>query len=213
MKHTMKRRKYHQFCALAKALDVIGERWTLLIIRDLLLGPKRFSDLLISLAGITTNLLAKRLKELEAINLITKQKIPLATSITAYALTEKGKGLEKVIFALGDWGDQFLTQPETEDIFSIHWAMVALRRKSRKTDQTWIIELCTQDLVFQVKTGQNLYEITQGNIWQADAKIEGSEKALLQLLAKKQSLESLIVQQLIKTCGSEEALREFLGGY
>ncbi len=209
----MKRRKYHQFCALAKALDVIGERWTLLIIRDLLLGPKRFSDLLNSLVGITTNLLSKRLKEMEEVNLIQKQRTPPPTSVMAYALTERGRGLESVIFALGNWGDQFLLEPEPEDAFNIRWAMVAVRRKSRKVDKIWIVELRTEDMVFQVKTGQDLFEITQGSTWQADVRIEGSEKTLLQLLSKRQSVEELLAQQAIKTYGSEDALRDFMNGY
>ncbi len=209
----MKRRKYHQFCALAKALDVIGERWTLLIIRDLLLGPKRFSDLLESLAGITTNLLSKRLKEMEEVKLIEKQKIPPPASVMAYVLTERGKGLEQVIFALGNWGDQFLLEPELEDMFSIRWAMVALRRKSRKIDRVWIVELRTEDIVFQVKTGQDLYEITQGSTWQADTRIEGSEKVLLQLLSKRKSIEKLLVQKAIQIYGSKDALKDFMNGY
>ena len=209
----MKRRKYHQFCALAKAMDVIGERWTLLIIRDLLLGPKRFSDLLNSLSGITTNLLSKRLKEMEEAQLIEKQKTPPPTSVMAYVLTEKGKGLEQVIFALGNWGDQFLLEPELEDTYSICWAMVAVRRKSKKIDKIWIIELSAEDIVFQVKTGQDLYEIIQGSTWQADIRIKGSEKALLQLLSKRQSIQELLTQKAIQVDGSEDALEDFMSGY
>src|SRR5689334_519503 len=100
----MDRRSYHQFCGLASALDVVGERWTLLIVRNLLLGPLRYSELLHGLPGITTNLLAKRLREMESHGLIERARSSATDSASAYRLTELGAALEPALHALGSWG-------------------------------------------------------------------------------------------------------------
>ena len=104
----MDRRSYDQFCGIAKALDVVGERWTLLIVRNLLIGPLRYSDLLRGLPGITTNLLAKRLRELEDAGLIEKVR-GTAGGASAYRLTPRGAALEPVLLALSRWGAPLLT--------------------------------------------------------------------------------------------------------
>ena len=91
----MSRRSYDQYCGLARALDVLGERWTLLVVRNLLLGPQRYSDLLRGLPGITTNLLAKRLKEMEAEGLI--ERASGASESVAYRLTPSGQALEPAL--------------------------------------------------------------------------------------------------------------------
>ena len=98
------KRRYGQFCGVAFALDVVGERWTLLIVRDLAMGPKRFTDLLEGLPGIATNLLAQRLKELEESGLVEKAALPPPAASTVYRLTPKGESLEPAIIALGRWG-------------------------------------------------------------------------------------------------------------
>src|SRR3954471_12257937 len=95
----MDRRSYNQFCGLARALDIVGERWTMLVVRNLLLGPQRYSELMRGLPGITTNLLAKRLREMEDLGLI--ERVPDAE---AYRLTPRGAALEPAVHALGRWG-------------------------------------------------------------------------------------------------------------
>ena len=100
----MEKRRYGQYCGIAFALDVVGERWTLLIARDLVLGPKRFTDLLEGLPGIATNLLAQRLKEMEENGLVEKVTLPPPAGSTVYRLTERGEALEPAIMALGRWG-------------------------------------------------------------------------------------------------------------
>src|SRR5690349_12744259 len=91
------RRSYQQFCGVARALDVVGERWTLLIVRNLLLGPRRYGDLLAELPGLTTNLLAKRLREMELVGLVEKRELPPPAASTVYALTADGAALEGVV--------------------------------------------------------------------------------------------------------------------
>ena len=125
----MPRRSYHQYCGLARALDVVGERWTLLVIRNLLLGPQRYSELLRGLPGITTNLLAKRLQEMEAMGLI--ERVTGAGEAAAYRLTDEGRALEPAIHALGRWGWQRIGTPSARDRRSVEWLLVALRRRYR----------------------------------------------------------------------------------
>src|SRR3954471_12739272 len=109
----MSRRSYEQYCGLAKALDVVGERWTLLIVRNLLLGPQRYSELLRGLPGITTNLLAKRLQEMEADALIAHGEA--GTDAPASRLTSVGRDLEPAIHALGRWGWGLMGKPTSRD--------------------------------------------------------------------------------------------------
>ena len=90
-------RSYGQFCAIASALDTIGERWTLLIIRELLTGPKRYSDLLDGLPGIPTDMPAARLRRLEGEGLVEREVLPPPAASKVYVLTESGLGLEPVI--------------------------------------------------------------------------------------------------------------------
>ena len=100
----MSRRSYNQFCATAKTLDVVGERWTLLIIRELITGPKRYKDLLASLPGIGNSLLAARLKHLESAALVRRAELPPPAGSTVYELTESGRDLEPAIMAIARWG-------------------------------------------------------------------------------------------------------------
>lgn len=122
-------RSYGQFCSLARALDMVGERWTLLVIRDLLGGPKRYKDLLGSLVGIGTNLLANRLKELEASGLVIQTTLPPPLSVKAYQLTERGRALEPSIVALADWGLSLLETPKGNDHWFPQWNHVAFKAR------------------------------------------------------------------------------------
>ena len=102
----MKERSYNQFCGLACALDVVGDRWTLLIVRELLAGPHRFKDLTKGLPGISTNLLSKRLKHLEQQGLLRRRALPPPAGSTVYELTPLGQALEATLLELGKWGSQ-----------------------------------------------------------------------------------------------------------
>ena len=115
-------RSYNQYCAVAKALDVVGDRWTLLIIRELQLrGGCRYSDLQHGLPGIATNLLGARLKELEEHGLVCRESAPPPVATTLYHLTDAGRELEPVLSALGRWGARFMPEPTGEEVFRSHW--------------------------------------------------------------------------------------------
>ena len=115
-------RSYEQFCAIAKALDVVGDRWTLLIVRELLLrGPSRYTDLRDGLPGIATNLLADRLRDLEQAGLVRRMaaRPPVATDL--FSLSERGAALAPVLEALGQWGGPLLAGQARGDAFRSHW--------------------------------------------------------------------------------------------
>jgi DNA-binding HxlR family transcriptional regulator len=115
-------RSYGQYCSVAKALDVIGDRWTLLIARELLLqGPCRYTDLKNGLPGIATNLLAQRLDQLEAAGLVWREEAAPPVATTLFHLTEAGADLEPVLNSLGAWGLRYMTQPADGDEFRSHW--------------------------------------------------------------------------------------------
>src|ERR1044071_6211194 len=97
-------RQYGQACSLAYALDRIGERWTLLIVRELSLGPMRFSALVRAVGGAPTDILTKRLRELEQHGIVVRRELDPPASATVYALTELGRGLERPMIELGRWG-------------------------------------------------------------------------------------------------------------
>ncbi|RZQ65757.1 winged helix-turn-helix transcriptional regulator [Amycolatopsis suaedae] len=116
-------RSYGQFCALARSLDVVGDRWTLLIVRELLPGPMRYTELKTSLTGIATNLLAERLKTMEANGIVERR---LDGAGVVYALTPWGAGLREPMEALGRWGAPLLASGRGEDAFQPRWLTLAL---------------------------------------------------------------------------------------
>src|SRR5260370_42016433 len=115
-------RSYGQYCSIARALDVVGDRWTLLIVRELLLqGPCRFTDLKNGLPGVATNLLSTRLKELEDAGLIAREDAPPPVATVLYTLTDSGLTLEPVLKALGLWRLTHMTDERPDDAFQARW--------------------------------------------------------------------------------------------
>lgn len=119
-------KRYEQYCAIAHALELVGERWSLLIVRELLTGPKRYTDLSGSLPRIGTNVLAARLKELEAGGILTKRRLPPPTPAQVYELTPYGESLRPVMRELALWGIRSLGAPEDDDEFAPGWLQGAL---------------------------------------------------------------------------------------
>jgi DNA-binding HxlR family transcriptional regulator len=120
------RRRYDQGCGTAHALDLVGDRWALLVVRDLVLGPKRFTDLREGLSGIGPNVLSQRLKELEEAGVIARRVLPPPAGSTVYELTEWGSELEEILVRLGRWGAQSPHLPVDADIHP-EWLMLGMR--------------------------------------------------------------------------------------
>src|SRR5918998_5685030 len=123
----MSKRSYNQYCAVARALDIVGERWTLLVVRELLTGPKRFKDLSEGLPGIGTTLLTARLKDLEGHGIVRRATLAPPAGSRVYELTDLGRSLEQVVIALSRWGLKLLDAPRREEVSRPAWAMVALQ--------------------------------------------------------------------------------------
>jgi len=128
-------RSYGQYCSVAKALDVVGDRWTFLIVRELLLrGACRYTDLRSGLPGIATNLLADRLRELESAGLVRREEAPPPVATTLFHLTEAGLELDPVLRAIGLWGVRFMAQSADNDEFRGHWFVFPVSYFLRDSD-------------------------------------------------------------------------------
>ena len=119
-------RKFDQYCPVAHALSLVGDRWSLLIVRELLQGPKRYTDLTHGLPGIGTNILAARLRDLEACGIVQKRTLPPPAASTVYELTEYGAGLKEALYALARWGARTIGPPGPDDELYPEWGMNAL---------------------------------------------------------------------------------------
>lgn len=127
----MAERSYGQFCGLARALDLIGERWALLLVRDLLVSPKRFTELRRGLPKIPSNILSTRLRELEEAGVVRRRPLPLPASGLVYELTEYGQELEEVVLRLGSWGAARLGDPRPGEVLTPDAMVIALRAMFR----------------------------------------------------------------------------------
>jgi DNA-binding HxlR family transcriptional regulator len=127
-------RSYRQYCSLAKALELVGDRWTLLIVRELLLrGALRYTDLQAGLPGIATNLLADRLRDLEQAGIVRREPAPPPVATTLFHLTPRGETLGPAVLALGRWGEPLIVEHDDGDSFCTHW--LSLQAKLHLADQ------------------------------------------------------------------------------
>ncbi|MET8810728.1 helix-turn-helix domain-containing protein [Streptomyces sp. NPDC004549] len=128
------RRRYDQYCSAARALDLVGDRWTLLIVRELLAGPRRYTDLHADLPGVSTDVLASRLKDMERDGLTTRRRLPPPGAAYVYELTPPGRGLLPVLQALGEWGRDGLEERRPTDAVRAHWFALPLLTALRGVD-------------------------------------------------------------------------------
>lgn len=174
------RRAYNQYCALAHALDVVGERWTLLIVRDLLLGPRRYSDLLSGLPGITTNLLAKRLRELEELELVERIRTG-ATDAHAYRLTERGAALEPAVHALAKWAWATMGSPERGEARRFDWLLFSMRGRYRG-GETLRAELVVDGAPYRIVLTPARAEVARGDVSSPELRVTGGALPVGKLL-------------------------------
>src|SRR6266849_5390355 len=116
---------YGQACAIARALDVVGDRWSLLLVRELTLGPRRYRDLATGLPGIPSNVLAARLKDLQAAGVVTRRTLPAPTDVTVYELTGAGRALQPALTELLHWGRRYAPEPSPDAAAQPGWALLA----------------------------------------------------------------------------------------
>lgn len=162
-------KKYGQRCPLARALDVVGERWSPLIVRELSLGPRRYSDLLHGLPGIPTNLLAGRLRDLQDAAVITKRTLPPPTAVTVYELTEAGQALRPALNALREWGHHYGPTPSDTDTARPGWALLSASGRPTALPDGATCELRVDDEFFHISANESVLSVHGGPAARPDA--------------------------------------------
>jgi DNA-binding HxlR family transcriptional regulator len=207
-------RSYKQFCAVAKSLDVVGERWTLLIVRELLLrGPSRYTDLRNGLPGIATNLLGDRLQDLEKAGVVAREDAPPPVATTLFSLTDRGRELASVVYALGRWGLPLMGTQGPDDVFESHWLTMPvelfLEDHDPKADPV-VIELETADDQSSfLKVGGDEIKVLYRYDGDVDATVTGDPQMVLRLLSGKISV-SQARRHGLRIKGSAAALTRVL---
>lgn len=185
-------RSYDEYCSLAKSLDVIGDRWTLLIVRELTLrGACRYTDLRNGLPGIATNLLADRLRELERAGVIAREDAPPPIATTLFRLTPRGEQLRPVLEDLTRWGLPLMTEQRPDDAVRSHWLAWALEQMlvDRGTDASAItVQIVTGDQPIVIEIGDGAVHSRLGRVEDADVTLTGPPMPILGLLLGLRSL-------------------------
>ncbi|MFF4396529.1 winged helix-turn-helix transcriptional regulator [Streptomyces sp. NPDC001480] len=145
------RRSYDQYCSAARALDLVGDRWTLLIVRELLAGARRYTDLHADLPGVSTDVLASRLKDMERDGLATRRRLPPPGAAFVYELTARGQELLPVLQALGEWGRPELGERRPTDAVRAHWFALPLLRELE--GETGVVEVRLEEGDFHLCLG------------------------------------------------------------
>jgi DNA-binding HxlR family transcriptional regulator len=207
-------RSYRQYCAVAKALDVIGDRWSLLIVRELLLrGPCRYTDLQYGLPGIATNLLAERLRDLEGAGIIEREAAPPPIATTLFHLSERGRELSPVLHALGHWGTDLMVETSDDEAFRSHWLAFAAEDflSDHDPDRPPItIAVRTGDQAMLLETVAGSVRARPGTTDDPDAVITGPPRLILGLLSGRIDLREARARGL-RFQGASSALRRVAG--
>jgi DNA-binding HxlR family transcriptional regulator len=179
-------RSYEEYCSIAKSLDVVGDRWTLLIVRELIeRGPSRYTDLRNGLPGIASNLLAERLRELEQAGVIAREDAPPPVATTLWRLTPRGEQLRPVLDGLARWGLPLMTEQKTTDAVRSHWlaAAIELMLTDRQPDAPpATLELQTGDQPIAIELRDGAIQTHLGATDNPDATIAGPPRPIMGLL-------------------------------
>ncbi|MBV9466205.1 MAG: helix-turn-helix transcriptional regulator [Solirubrobacterales bacterium] len=179
-------RSYDEYCAIAKSLDLVGDRWTLLIVRELALrGPSRYTDLRDGLPGIATNLLAERLRDLERAGVVQREEAPPPVATTLFHLTPRGEQLRPVLDGLTRWGVPLMSEQQPGDAVRGHWLASALELMltDRRPDSPPItVELHTGDQTVALETHDGAIHTRLGAAENPDLTLEGPPPAIMGLL-------------------------------
>jgi DNA-binding HxlR family transcriptional regulator len=179
-------RTYNQYCGVARALDLIGERWALLVVRELALGPKRFTDLRQGLPGIATNVLSLRLRQLERGGIVARRQLPLPAPAQVYELTPHGRELVPIMLALGRWGASAMGPRSPEQAIRGEWLALALKAffdPDAAEDISGTIALDLDGARFTLRLGESGLEVIPGEESPVDLSITADPETLLRFLA------------------------------
>jgi DNA-binding HxlR family transcriptional regulator len=208
-------RSYGQFCGFARALELVGERWALLVVRDLVLGPKRFTELRRGLPRIPTNILSARLRELEEAGIVRRRVLPRPAAGVVYELTEYGQDLEDVVLRLGLWGARSLGIPRPEDIVTTDSLILALRatflpEAARELRAGY--ELRLGEIVVHARVDHGTLEAGEGPLAGADLVIE-TQAAFRPMLAGELTPGDAVESGMVRLTGDPELLTRFVEAF
>lgn len=206
-------RTYNDACGMARALDRVGERWAMMIVRELLMGPKRFTDLRAGLPAASPNVLAQRLRELERDGIVAKRKLPPPAASQVYELTDWGRELEEVALALGRWGARAPMAPQgtTMSLDSHLISMTTLFSPERAGDFALRLELRIGDETFRVVVADGRLEIERGTLPDPDATLTTEPMALVELMHGWRDFDAARADGSAVIEGDAERVRTFLG--
>jgi DNA-binding HxlR family transcriptional regulator len=206
------KRSYADPCGIARALDVVGDRWALLVVRELMLGPKRYTDLLRGLPGLSPDVLAQRLRELEAAGVARRASLPPPAAAKVYELTERGRELEPVLLALGRWGSREPLpggrRPLGVDAFALALPTLFDAAAAGDLEATVELRLGEDRVVARVRDGR--LEVRRATAEHPDAVLEADPATLTQVLWHGRPLDAAEAEQAIRISGSRRMAKRFL---
>lgn len=206
------KRSYDDGCAAAHALELVGERWALLVARELMLGPKRFTDLRASLPGISPNVLTQRLEEMEQAAIIRRRRLPPPAASWVYELTEWGLELEPIIQSIGRWAARSPVMPMGRPM-SLNSVILSLRTMfsaDKAGDFAACLELRLQDHVFQAQVRDGVLDISPGAAHKPDAIIETNPDLLAGIIYGGVSIADAAAGGGLRLTGDETVVRRFV---
>ena len=209
-------RSFDERCGVSHALEFVGERWALLVVRELLLGPLRFSDLLAALEGVSTNVLTRRLSELAAGGVVHHRQLPRPSGARVYELTERGRQLEAVLIALGGWGRGSAQFPKRGRLgpSSLALSLRATFQSARAARDSGIINLRFSAADgFQMRPSARLLEVRRGEAEDAVATLEGAPELISAIIHEGRELEPALKSGRLKFHGDAAVARAFLGWF
>jgi DNA-binding HxlR family transcriptional regulator len=207
-------KSYSQSCALAKALDLIGDRWTLLIVRELLIrNACRYTDIRTALPGIATNLLADRLRDLESCGVVYREEAPAPIATTLFRLTERGRALERAVLELGRWGSPLLATRSKGDRLQPHWLVLPLKlylRDLRPNEPKIAIDVQTGGEAIAIEASGGQIAVRLGASDCPDAVVKGKPDSVLRLFTGRTSLTAALAEG-VQWEGTHAALSRMVG--
>jgi DNA-binding HxlR family transcriptional regulator len=204
-------KRYAQYCPVAHALELVGERWALLVVRELLDGPKRYTDLAAGLPGIGTNILAGRLRDLEEAGIVQKRRLPPPAAANVYELTPYGEELREPLYALGRWGARSLGPPGPDDSLAPGWLLNAVRATCTVG--------CLPDKVFELRVDDDVVTarfvddelvVESGSTGYADTIIQTDPATLFGIAARQLSTDEALETGELEVTGSRKDAARFM---
>lgn len=201
---------YNEYCALARALDVVGGRWTLLIVRELVLGPRRFTDLIDGLPGVSRKLLTERLRDLERDGVIARRDLPPPAARQVYELTDDGRELAEAMAPLIRWGAGRLGELASADSFQARWAAVGMasladRRAAEGVHETY--EYVVGDTAFHFTVDDGSIELHDGHADDPAVVVTADEETFAQVASGRLPASSALASGALTLDGGRQATR------